>query len=135
MNRIPVRVKIVFGLQLLLISAMGLAIALGFVPNDQTATMRGRATLAEAIAVNASAFVSRNDMSGLDAVLRTERGGTPTFYRWACARQTDFSSPISAITMRTGAIPSPARIPRRACSCRFGRRIKCGDRWNSGSGL
>ncbi|HEX4053146.1 MAG TPA: ATP-binding protein [Tepidisphaeraceae bacterium] len=77
MNRIPVRVKIVFGLQLLLISAMGLAIALGFVPNDQTATMRGRATLAEAIAVNASAFVSRNDMSGLDAVLRTEARRNP----------------------------------------------------------
>jgi PAS domain S-box-containing protein len=70
-NRIPVRVKIVFGLQLLLISAMGLAIVLGFVPNDQAATLRGRATLAETIAVNAAAFVSRNDMSGLDAVLRT----------------------------------------------------------------
>jgi PAS domain S-box-containing protein len=75
MNRIPVRVKIVFGLQLLLISAIALAIALGFVPNPQTAVMAGRATLAETIAVNASAFVSRKDMISLDAVLRavTER--------------------------------------------------------------
>jgi PAS domain S-box-containing protein len=71
MNRIPVRLKIVFGLQLLLISSIGLAIVLGFVPNDQSATMRGRATLSETIAVNASAFVARNDMTGLDAVLRT----------------------------------------------------------------
>jgi PAS domain S-box-containing protein len=71
MNRIPVRLKIVFGLQLLLISAMALAIALGFVPNNQAATLSGRATLAEAIAVNASALVSRGDMAGLDAVLRT----------------------------------------------------------------
>ncbi len=70
MNRIPVRIKIVFGLQLLLISAIALAIALGFVPNPQAATMAGRATLAETIAVNASAFVSRRDMAGLDAVLR-----------------------------------------------------------------
>ncbi len=77
MNRIPVRVKIVFGLQLLLISALGLAIVLGFVPNDQAATMRGRATLAEAIAVNASAFVSRGDMAALDAVLRTEAQRNP----------------------------------------------------------
>jgi PAS domain S-box-containing protein len=71
MNRIPARVKIVFGLQLLLISAMALAIALGYVPNNQAATMNGRATLSETIAVNASAFVSRGDMVGLDAVLRT----------------------------------------------------------------
>jgi PAS domain S-box-containing protein len=71
MNRIPVRLKIVFGLQLLLISAMALAIALGFVPNNQAATLSGRATLAEAIAVNASALVSRGDTAGLDAVLRT----------------------------------------------------------------
>jgi PAS domain S-box-containing protein len=77
MSRVPVRVKIVFGLQLLLISALGLAIVLGLVPNDQAATMRGRATLAEAIAVNASAFVSRSDMSGLDAVLRTEAQRNP----------------------------------------------------------
>src|ERR1700733_1064424 len=71
MNRIPARLKIVFGLQLLLISAMALAIVLGFVPNDQTATMKGRATLSETIAVNASAFVARNDMQALDAVLRS----------------------------------------------------------------
>jgi len=71
MNRISVRLKIVFGLQLLLLSALALAIALGFVPNNQAATMSGRATLAETIAVNASAFVSRGDMTGLDAVLRT----------------------------------------------------------------
>jgi PAS domain S-box-containing protein len=77
MNRIPARIKIVFGLQLLLISTLGLAIALGFVPNDQAATMRGRATLSEAIAVNASAFVSRLDMAGLDAVLRTEAQRNP----------------------------------------------------------
>jgi len=70
MNRIPVRLKIVFGLQLLLISAMALAIMVGFVPNNQAAAMSGRATLAEAIAVNASAFVTRGDMVDLDAVLR-----------------------------------------------------------------
>ena len=71
MNRIPARLKIVFGLQLLLINAMALAIVLGLVPNDQTATMKGRATLSETIAVNASAFVARNDMAALDAVLRS----------------------------------------------------------------
>jgi PAS domain S-box-containing protein len=71
MNRIPARLKIVFGLQLLLLSAMGLAIVLGFVPNEQTATMKARATLSETIAINASAFVARNDMRDLDATLRT----------------------------------------------------------------
>ena len=71
MKRISIRLKIVFGLQLLLLSALALAIALGFVPNNQATTMSGRATLAETIAVNASAFVTRGDMAGLDAVLRT----------------------------------------------------------------
>ena len=71
MNRISIRLKIVFGLQLLLLSALALAIALGFVPNNQAATMSGRATLAETIAVSTSAFVTRGDMVGLDAVLRT----------------------------------------------------------------
>src|ERR1700722_6489604 len=77
MNRIPVRVKIVFGLQLLLVSAIALAIALGLVPNGQAATTTGRATLAETIAVTASAFVSRGDMVGLDAVLRAVTARNP----------------------------------------------------------
>jgi len=70
MNRIPARVKIVFGLVLLVLSALGLSIVLGFVPSEQSATNRGRATLSETIAVSASAFVSRNDMVDLDSVLR-----------------------------------------------------------------
>ena len=71
MNRVSARIKIVFGLQMLLISAIALAIALGFVPNEQNATMRGRSVLSETIAVNASAFLARKDMQAMDAVLRT----------------------------------------------------------------
>jgi PAS domain S-box-containing protein len=70
MNRIPARIKIVFGLLLLVVSALGMSIALGFVPSEQSATNRGRATLSETIAVSASAFVARNDMVALDAILR-----------------------------------------------------------------
>jgi len=70
MNRIPARLKIVFGLLLLVLSALGLTIVLGFVPSEDSATNRGRATLSETIAVSASAFVARNDMVDLDAVLR-----------------------------------------------------------------
>jgi PAS domain S-box-containing protein len=72
-----VRVKLVFGLQLLLVSALGMAILLGFVPSGDEAKIQGRATLAEVIAVNTSAFVSRNDMAGLDAVLRAEAARNP----------------------------------------------------------
>jgi PAS domain S-box-containing protein len=70
MNRIPARLKIVFGLLLLVVSALWMSIAMGYVPSEQAATNRGRATLSETIAVSASAFVARNDMQGLDAVLR-----------------------------------------------------------------
>jgi PAS domain S-box-containing protein len=70
MNRISARFKIVFGLLMLVLSALGLSIVMGFVPSERSATNRGRATLSETIAVSASAFVARNDMVGLDAVLR-----------------------------------------------------------------
>jgi PAS domain S-box-containing protein len=70
MNRISTRLKIVFGLLMLLLSALCLSIVMGFVPSEQSATNRGRATLSETIAVSASAFVARNDMIALDAVLR-----------------------------------------------------------------
>jgi PAS domain S-box-containing protein len=70
MNRIPARIKIVFGLLLLVVSALGMSILLGFVPSELSATNKGRATLSETIAVSASAFVARNDMTDLDAVLR-----------------------------------------------------------------
>jgi hypothetical protein len=52
--------------------------------------MSGRATLSETIAVNASAFVARNDMAGLDAVLRTVAQRNPDILRSACARRMDF---------------------------------------------
>jgi PAS domain S-box-containing protein len=71
MNWIPPRIKIVLGLALLVVSALGMAIVLGFVPSEQTATNRGRATISETIAVSTSAFVARNDMIALDAVLRS----------------------------------------------------------------
>jgi PAS domain S-box-containing protein len=70
MNRIPARLRIVFGLLLLVVSALGMTIVMGLVPSEDSATNRGRATLSETIAVNASAFVARNDMVDLDAVLR-----------------------------------------------------------------
>jgi PAS domain S-box-containing protein len=71
MIRIPVRFKIVFGLQLLLVSVMGLAIVLGLVPNEDAAALKMRASLSEMIAMNTAAFVARNDMLGLDAILQS----------------------------------------------------------------
>ena len=56
---------------MLVVSALAMAIALGFVPSEQSATNRGRATLSETMAVSASAFVARNDITGLDAVLQS----------------------------------------------------------------
>src|SRR3954471_8015596 len=70
MNRVSARSRIAVGLVFLLVSVLWLAISIGIVPSERTATMAGRAKLCEAIAVSSSVFVERNDVTALDATLR-----------------------------------------------------------------
>jgi PAS domain S-box-containing protein len=90
MNRIPVRLKIVFGLQLLLVSALGLAVVLGFVPNEEATALKARASLSEMIALNTAAFVARKDMQGLDAILRTIVDRNPEIRSLRVSKQDGF---------------------------------------------
>jgi PAS domain S-box-containing protein len=91
MNRIPVRIKIVLGLQLLLISAMGLAVVIGVTPDEEAAQLHARATLSEMIAVDSAAFIARKDMQGLDAILRTFVERNPELRHLALRKQDGFA--------------------------------------------
>ncbi|HEX4123922.1 MAG TPA: ATP-binding protein [Tepidisphaeraceae bacterium] len=87
MNRIPVRTRIVLGLLLLLVSAMGLAVVCGFAPNEEAVELRARASLSEMIAVDTAAFIARNDMRGLDAILQTIVQRNPDILRLGVRKQ------------------------------------------------
>ena len=69
MKRISARSRIVIGLVALLVSVLMLAVALGLVPSERDAIMKGRAQLCEAIAVATSVAAARDDQAGLEATL------------------------------------------------------------------
>lgn len=63
------RIRILIGLSSLLVSILLGALALNIVPDRRTAVMEGRSQLCEAIAVNSSVLVNRDDMRRLQAIL------------------------------------------------------------------
>ena len=68
MKYLSARSRIVFGQACLLASVLLLAIVLGVLPDRSQAVLRGRAQLCEAIAVNSSILVSRQDIRRLEDV-------------------------------------------------------------------
>jgi len=71
MNFISARTKIVIGLVGLLISVLLTALTLGLVPDSHEAVLRQRAQFCEAMAISSSELVSRQDVSGVNALLQT----------------------------------------------------------------
>jgi len=75
-DRVPARVRIVFGQILLLIAVLLLAVALGVVPNERRAVLAGRSKLCEAVAVQCSACLERHQVDALrgsfEAMLRRD---------------------------------------------------------------
>ncbi len=69
MPHISTRVRIVIGLTNLMVSVLLLAMALGIVPDRREAVLEGRSRLCEAMAVNSSVLISRDDMRRLQAIL------------------------------------------------------------------
>ena len=63
--------RIALGQVFLLVSVMLTAVNLGIVPNRREAILAGRATLCEAIAVNASMLVQEKKINRLDTMLTT----------------------------------------------------------------
>jgi PAS domain S-box-containing protein len=63
----PARVRIAMGQVFLLVAVLLLAVALGLFPNERRAIMAGRSKLSEAVAVQCSAYVQRNDFKLLGA--------------------------------------------------------------------
>ena len=68
---ISARFRIAFGLICMLASVLLLAIVLGIVPDRRAAVLAGRADMCEAVAVNSSILVNRNDIRRLEAILQT----------------------------------------------------------------
>lgn len=64
-RRVPARQRIVTGQVLLLAAVLLLAVALGIFPNERRAITEGRSTLCEAVAVQCSMCLQRNDLNAL----------------------------------------------------------------------
>ena len=69
MPHISTRVRIVFGLTNLMVSILLLAMALGIVPDRREAVIEGRSRLCEAMAINSSVLIGRDDLRRLQAIL------------------------------------------------------------------
>ena len=94
MNFLTARTKIVIGLVGLLISILCVALALGLVPDNRQAVMQGRAQFCETVAISSSAFLSRNDIPAMEALLHA-----------VVRRNTDL---VSAAVKRDGVVVSRA---------------------------
>ncbi len=70
LKRLPAKVHISLGLAALMTALMLLAVSLGLIPDRLSAQREGRAALAEAIATNGSALISKGDVARLEDVLR-----------------------------------------------------------------
>jgi PAS domain S-box-containing protein len=64
-HRLPARARIAIGQVLLLASVLLLAVALGIVPNERRAVLAGRSKLCEAVAVECSSRLQRNETAAL----------------------------------------------------------------------
>lgn len=62
--------RVALGQTGLLVGLVLTALFLGLVPDRQGAVRHGRAVLAEAVVIRASAFISKDDIKGLDSILK-----------------------------------------------------------------
>jgi diguanylate cyclase (GGDEF)-like protein len=70
MSRISATIRITIGLALSAVTALLVADSVGLVPDAQQATVRGRAALCEAVAVNCSTLISLGNTAGIEASLK-----------------------------------------------------------------
>ena len=69
MKNIPVKYQVTFGLVGLLVCIMSLSGAIGILPNERAAVMRGRGDLCSAIAINGSILINKRDFRTLENLL------------------------------------------------------------------
>ncbi len=69
MHRLSTTSRITIGLVLLSISALLLARTMGIGPNEHLATLEGRRTFCEVLAMSGSMLLSRNELGSLEASL------------------------------------------------------------------
>jgi len=69
MTRLTAKSRLAIGQVCLVISTLLMAVLLHMVPDDRVTATKGRVALCEAVAVNGSAFVSRDDVRRLEALL------------------------------------------------------------------
>ncbi len=70
-NRIPIRLRISFGLVGLMAGSLLVASAAGFFPNEQEEILRGRARVCETLAISATAMASSGQLEGLQVTLES----------------------------------------------------------------
>ena len=70
-NRIPVRIRISFGLVGLMTGTILLASAGGFFPNAQREVLHGRAKLCETLAISGTAMASSGNLDDLQITLQS----------------------------------------------------------------
>lgn len=68
--KLSAKFRVALGQMGMLIGLLLFALFLGLVPDRQSAIRHGRAVLAEAMVVRASAFISQKDIKGLDEILQ-----------------------------------------------------------------
>lgn len=70
-HQLPARARIAIGQVLLLASVLLLAVALGIVPNERRAVLAGRSKLCEAVAVECSSRLQRNETNAIHGTLES----------------------------------------------------------------
>tara|TARA_R110002049_G_scaffold46487_1_gene135084 strand:+ start:1381 stop:4467 length:3087 start_codon:yes stop_codon:yes gene_type:complete len=70
-DRIPIRLRISFGLVGMMTGTLLLASGLGFFPNEQREILRGRAKMCEAIAISSTAMASSGNVSSVQVTLES----------------------------------------------------------------
>ena len=70
-RRIPIRFRIAIGLAGLMTGTLLFASGFGFLPNAQEQIVQGRSQLCETLALSGTAMISKGDMQGLQATIRS----------------------------------------------------------------
>ncbi len=88
MPRLSTRFRIVIGLTSILVSAMLTAVVLQIAPDSREAEVRARGQICEALAVNSSVLISRDDINRVQAILTVLKSRHPDIVS-AGVRRTD----------------------------------------------
>lgn len=70
-NRVPVRLRLAFGLVGLMTGSVLVASAVGFFPNEQREVLRGRARICETLAISSTAMASTGQVESLQITLES----------------------------------------------------------------